>query len=63
MTMGTFFDFLVRDTPANSVASLPNRDYVEIMAFILERNGYRAGASPLRFERAMHETTKIGEGR
>lgn len=63
MTMGTFFDFLVRDTPANSVASLPNRDYVEIMAYILRRNGYASGPAPLRFEQAMRERTKIGEGR
>lgn len=63
MTMGTFFDFLVRDTPANSMASLPNRDYVEIMAYILRKNGYPAGTTPLRFEQAMLERTKIGEGR
>lgn len=61
--MGTFFDFIVRDTPANSVASLPRRDYVEIMAYILRMNGYRPGTTPLRFARAMREETKIGEGR
>lgn len=63
MTMGTFFDFIVRDTPANSLTSLPKNDYVEIMAYILRRNGYAAGPSPLRFERAMRERTKIGDGR
>lgn len=63
MTMGTFFDFIARDTPANSIGSLPQRDYVEIMAYILRMNGYSPGNTPLRFARAMHESTKIGEGR
>lgn len=63
MTMGTFFDFIVRDTPANSIDRLPNRDYVEIMAYILMKNGYAAGTTPLAFDRAMHERTRIGDGR
>lgn len=63
MTIGTFFDFIVRDTPANSIASLPKRDYIEIMAYILNRNGYAAGATPLKFEEAMREPTKIGFAR
>ncbi|GAC1311881.1 MAG: hypothetical protein NVS2B3_05810 [Vulcanimicrobiaceae bacterium] len=63
MSMGTFFDFIVRDTPANSIGSLPHRDYVEIMAYILKMNGYAAGTAPLRFERAMRESTMIGAGR
>lgn len=63
MTLGTFFDFIARDTPANSIGSLPKRDYVEIMAYILRMNGYAAGTTPLSFDRAMRERTKIGEGR
>ena len=63
MSMGTFFDFLVRDTPANSIGSLSHRDYVEIMAYILKMNGYAPGRSPLRYDTAMRERTKIGDGR
>ena len=60
MTIGTFFDFIVRDTPAGRVDSLSHDEYLAIMAYILSQNGYAAGRSPLRFERAMHERTLIG---
>jgi polar amino acid transport system substrate-binding protein len=54
MTLGQFFDFVVRDTPAGSMTSLSHEQYVEIMAYIMQQNGYVAGSRPLRFERALH---------
>jgi hypothetical protein len=63
MTLGTFFDFIVRDTPAGRVAPLPRGAYVAIMAYILQRNGYPAGTVPLTFERALHATSRIADAR
>ncbi len=53
MTLGTFFDFIVRDTPAGSMNSLSHEQYVEIMAYLLAQNGYAPGPKPLRFADAM----------
>jgi mono/diheme cytochrome c family protein len=61
MTLGMFFNFLVRDTPAGSISSLSHEQYVEIMAYIMQQNGYAAGPQPLRFERAVHLNTLISE--
>jgi mono/diheme cytochrome c family protein len=61
MTLGQFFDFVVRDTPAGSLNSLSREQYVEIMAYIMQQNGYAAGTRPLSFARAMHLTTRVGE--
>lgn len=61
MTLGQFFDFVVRDTPAGSMTSLTHEQYVEIMAYIMQQNGYLAGSEPLRFERAMRLKDRIAE--
>ena len=61
MTLGQFFDFVVRDTPAGSMTSLTHEQYVQIMAYIMQQNGYIAGSKPLRFERAMHLKERIAE--
>jgi polar amino acid transport system substrate-binding protein len=59
MTLGQFFDFVVRDTPAGSMQSLTHEQYVEIMAYIMQQNGYASGDRPLRFDEALRSKTKI----
>lgn len=61
MTLGDFFDFIVRDTPAGSLNSLSHEQYVAIMAYIMQQNGYAAGSQPLRFERALALKARIAE--
>lgn len=38
--------------PATQPGSLPKDDYVEIMAFLLQENGYPAGSTALTFDQA-----------
>jgi mono/diheme cytochrome c family protein len=59
MTLGQFFDFVVRDTPAGSMKSLTHEQYVEIMAYIMQQNGYASGNRALRFDEALRSKTKI----
>jgi mono/diheme cytochrome c family protein len=41
------FSFINENMPATQPGSLPRQDYVEIMAFLLQQNGYPAGAAKL----------------
>ncbi len=59
MTLGTFFDFIVRDTPGGGTSRLLHEQYVEIMAYLLAQNGYSPGATPLRFDEAMRLRTPV----
>ena len=38
--------------PATQPGTLPHDDYVEIMAFLLQQNGYPAGKTELTFDGA-----------
>ncbi len=59
MTLGQFFDFVVRDTPAGSISSLSHEQYVEIMAYIMQQNGYATGPRPLLFQQALDLKDRI----
>jgi cytochrome c len=41
------FGFINENMPATQPGSLPRQDYVEIMAFLLQQNGYPAGTAKL----------------
>lgn len=45
--------------PATGPGSLPHDDYVEIMAFLLQRNGYPAGSEVLTFDEAKQSKVKL----
>lgn len=53
------FKILTENMPATQPGSLPKQDYVEIMAFLLEQNGYPAGATPLTFAKAHGSQVKL----
>ncbi|BBD79044.1 hypothetical protein ALSL_0373 [Aerosticca soli] len=51
-TVGDIFTIVSQNMPATQPGSLPQQDYVEIMAFLLQQNGYPAGSTPLTYEAA-----------
>jgi S-disulfanyl-L-cysteine oxidoreductase SoxD len=46
-TVRAFYDRAYKTMPPAAPASLPQSRYAEIVAYILEKNGYQAGAIPL----------------
>lgn len=46
------FTYMTSNMPLNAPASLPHNTYVSILSFILSKNGYHAGSSPLTFAAA-----------
>lgn len=53
-TLGLVFGGLVDTTPAGAPDSLSHGTYTLIMAYILAKNGYPAGAAALTFAGAKH---------
>ena len=51
-TVGEVFTVVSQQMPATGPGSLPNDDYVQIMAYLLQQNGYPAGTKPLQFDEA-----------
>lgn len=54
--VGDIFTYMTTNMPLNEPASLSHDQYVSIMAYILSRNGYKAGKTALSFHTA--ETSK-----
>ncbi|MBA2076966.1 c-type cytochrome [Rhodanobacter sp. PCA2] len=50
--VGDIFTIVSQNMPATQPGSLPKDDYVEIMAFLLQENGYPAGSTALTFDQA-----------
>jgi len=48
-TVGEVFTIVSQNMPASQPGTLPPDDYVDIMAFLLQQNGYPAGSTPLTF--------------
>ncbi|HTA37440.1 MAG TPA: PQQ-binding-like beta-propeller repeat protein [Candidatus Acidoferrales bacterium] len=51
-TAYALYDFIAKQMPVDKPASLPQADYLAVTAFILQRNGYSAGTSPLSITNA-----------
>lgn len=47
MTAAQLFDFVSQQMPANAPGSLSKTDYLNLIAYILHKNGYPAGNKPL----------------
>jgi mono/diheme cytochrome c family protein len=58
-TVAAIFDELSQQMPAGAPGSLSNTQYADIMAFILSRNGYPAGPTPLTYDAAQSSTVKL----
>ncbi|MEO6799254.1 MAG: transporter substrate-binding domain-containing protein [Rhodanobacter sp.] len=53
------FTIVSQNMPATEPGSLPHQDYVEIMAFLLQQNGYPDGSTQLTFEQAKESKVKL----
>jgi Cytochrome c. len=58
-TVAAIFDELSQQMPAGAPGSLSDTQYADIMAFILARNGYPAGSTPLTYDAAQSSTVKL----
>lgn len=53
------FTYMSLNMPLNAPASLTHDQYINIMAFILSKNGYKPGKTPLTWAKAESSTAKI----
>ena len=51
--VGDIFNIVVKNMPSTQPGSLSHDDYTQIMAYILQQNGYPAGSNPLVFDAAL----------
>ncbi len=58
-TVAAIFDELSQQMPAGAPGSLSHKDYANIMAFILSKNGYPAGSTALTYAAAGASTAKL----
>jgi mono/diheme cytochrome c family protein len=58
-TVGDVFGYMTTNMPMNAPASLSHDQYVNIMAFILSKNGYTAGGTPLTYDQAEKSSAKV----
>lgn len=57
--VGDIFTYMSTNMPLNDPASLPRSAYVNIMAFILSKNGYKPGKKALTYAQAESSKAKI----
>lgn len=52
LSVGDLFDYMTTNMPMNDPASLKHDQYVNILAYILQRNGYKSGKKALTWKAA-----------
>ena len=57
--VGDVFVIVSQNMPATAPGSLSHDDYVELMAFLLQQNGYPAGSKALTFDTAQRSKVKL----
>jgi mono/diheme cytochrome c family protein len=63
-TVSDVFGYITTNMPMNAPASLTHDQYVDVMAFILSKNGYKPGAAALTWTTANASTAHVvNEGR
>lgn len=58
-SVGAIFTELSQQMPAGQPGSLSHTQYEDIMAYILQKNGYPAGSTPINYDKAMADTTPL----
>jgi len=58
-TVGDVFRVVATNMPAAQPGTLAHDDYVQIMAFLLQQNGYPAGTTPLTYDAALKSTVPL----
>jgi mono/diheme cytochrome c family protein len=57
--VGDVFKIVSQNMPATQPGSLQHDDYVNVMAFLLQQNGYPAGAAKLTFDQALNSQVPL----
>ncbi|MCW8809232.1 MAG: transporter substrate-binding domain-containing protein [Rhodanobacter sp.] len=57
--VGDIFTILAHNMPASDPGSLTHLDYVDVMAFLLQQNGYPAGKKALLYDEAMRSKVPL----
>ncbi|NGY03234.1 c-type cytochrome [Solimonas terrae] len=57
--VGDIFKIVSENMPAPAPGTLPHEDYVNVMAYILQQNGYPAGSTALTFDSALKSTVRL----
>ena len=57
LKVGELFGYMTTNMPMNEPASLSRDQYVQVLAYILQRNGYPPGSKPLTYAQA--ESSKV----
>lgn len=58
-TVSVMFSVIAFEMPAGDPASLTRQNYADVMAYILQRNGYPAGTHPLSYTTAEASKTPL----
>jgi alcohol dehydrogenase (cytochrome c) len=58
-TVSDIFTYMTTNMPLNAPASLSHTDYVNIMSFILSKNGFHAGGAAMTFASASASKSAI----
>lgn len=58
-TVGDVFKIVSQNMPAPAPGTLAHDDYVKIMSFLLQQNGYPSGGTPLDFDSAAKSKVKL----
>lgn len=59
LKVGDLFGYMVTNMPMNAPGSLSHDKYVELLAYILQRNGYPAGSKALTYAEAEHSKIAV----
>jgi len=58
-TVSDIFSVMALEMPFNAPASLKHDQYVQIMAYVLSKNGHKPGKQPLTYSRAMQSKAPL----
>ena len=58
-TIGAIFGEIAEQMPAGNPGSLTHDQYADVMAFILSKNGYPAGAKPLDYNASLGSSVPL----
>jgi polar amino acid transport system substrate-binding protein len=58
-TVGTTLTYISENMPLTAPGSLSHDQYTSVLAFLLSKNGFKAGGDPLTFDAALKSDVKI----
>lgn len=61
MSVGQIFTTMTTSMPRNNPGGLSHTQYEDILAYILQNNGYPAGSEPLDYNQALKSQTPIAQ--